>query len=132
MITAIVDQRKPLLGEKGQYGYVRQPEEKPKRTRKKRGKNEQLEESVQDLAGDDKTATAEAIVPVGEVEGLPITSGPNTEEPPASENPPEEEMDEEGSEWAVKVGNEPPPRWAKRRPSDEAERAGPSKKTKTK
>jgi len=31
-----VEQKKPLPGERGQYGYVRQAEEKPKRTRKKK------------------------------------------------------------------------------------------------
>ncbi|KAI8995528.1 hypothetical protein BD414DRAFT_479793 [Trametes punicea] len=35
-IAEIVEQKKPALGEKGQYGYVRKPEEKPKRVRKKR------------------------------------------------------------------------------------------------
>ncbi|KAI0651747.1 hypothetical protein C8Q79DRAFT_899456 [Trametes meyenii] len=35
-IAEIVDEKKPAHGEKGQYGYVRKPEEKPKRTRKKR------------------------------------------------------------------------------------------------
>lgn len=34
-IAEIVDLKKPALGEKGQYGYVRKPEEKPKRVRKK-------------------------------------------------------------------------------------------------
>ncbi|KAI0361744.1 hypothetical protein OH77DRAFT_1585799 [Trametes cingulata] len=34
-IAEIVEQKKPAHGEKGQYGYVRKPEEKPKRTRKK-------------------------------------------------------------------------------------------------
>ncbi|KAH9857881.1 hypothetical protein C2E23DRAFT_719290 [Lenzites betulinus] len=34
-IQEIVEQKKPAHGEKGQYGYVRKPEEKPKRTRKK-------------------------------------------------------------------------------------------------
>lgn len=36
MIQAIVEQKKPTLGEKGQYGYVRKPEEKPKRSRKRK------------------------------------------------------------------------------------------------
>ncbi|KZT30355.1 hypothetical protein NEOLEDRAFT_1173797 [Neolentinus lepideus HHB14362 ss-1] len=35
MIAAIVAETKPALGEKGQYGYVRMPEEKPKRNRRK-------------------------------------------------------------------------------------------------
>ena len=35
-IAQIVDQKKPAHGEKGQYGYVRKPEEKPKRVRKKK------------------------------------------------------------------------------------------------
>ncbi|KDQ63777.1 hypothetical protein JAAARDRAFT_53966 [Jaapia argillacea MUCL 33604] len=34
-IAAIVAQKKPVIGEKGQYGYVRAPEGKPKRPRKK-------------------------------------------------------------------------------------------------
>jgi hypothetical protein len=36
LIQAIVEQKKPTLGEKGQYGYVRKPEEKPKRSRKRK------------------------------------------------------------------------------------------------
>jgi hypothetical protein len=36
LIQAIVEQKKPSLGEKGQYGYVRKPEEKPKRSRKRK------------------------------------------------------------------------------------------------
>jgi hypothetical protein len=36
LIQAIVEQKKPILGEKGQYGYVRKPEEKPKRGRKRK------------------------------------------------------------------------------------------------
>ncbi|TFK57334.1 hypothetical protein OE88DRAFT_1730708 [Heliocybe sulcata] len=35
MIAAIVAETKPALGEKGQYGYVRMAEEKPKRNRRK-------------------------------------------------------------------------------------------------
>ena len=35
-IAQIVQEKKPALGEKGQYGYVRKPEEKPKRTRRKK------------------------------------------------------------------------------------------------
>ncbi|KAI0304715.1 hypothetical protein BC826DRAFT_977866 [Russula brevipes] len=36
IIQAIVEQKKPTLGEKGQYGYVRKPEDKPKRSRKRK------------------------------------------------------------------------------------------------
>ncbi|EGO04512.1 hypothetical protein SERLA73DRAFT_173818 [Serpula lacrymans var. lacrymans S7.3] len=39
LIAAIVDQRKPSQGEKGQYGYVRKTEDKPKRSRRKRSRN---------------------------------------------------------------------------------------------
>ena len=39
-IAEIVDQKKPAHGEKGQYGYVRKPEEKPKRPRRKRNASE--------------------------------------------------------------------------------------------
>jgi len=36
-------------------------------------------------------------------------------------SPAEEEMDdnEEGTDWAIRVGNAPPPNWAKRKPNDE-------------
>lgn len=34
-IAQIVEEKKPAMGEKGQYGYVRQPEVKPKRNRRK-------------------------------------------------------------------------------------------------
>jgi|SRR5882762_5543485 hypothetical protein len=37
LIATIVEQKKPVPGEKGQYGYVRQAESKPKRGRRKRG-----------------------------------------------------------------------------------------------
>ncbi|KAF8167949.1 hypothetical protein B0H34DRAFT_38868 [Crassisporium funariophilum] len=37
-IARIVEQKKPAPGEKGQYGYVRQAEEKPRRSRRKKVK----------------------------------------------------------------------------------------------
>lgn len=42
MIGVIVEQKRPAQGEKGQYGYVRQAEAKPKRGRRKRTKNQEF------------------------------------------------------------------------------------------
>lgn len=105
-ITHIVDERKPLVGEKGQYAFVRQAEEKPKRTRKK------------------AAAAAAAVPDEGEMplEGEfipPAMPYPMpAPDPSSSHNLPEREEDET-SEWAVRIGNDPPPAWAKRKAEEE-------------
>jgi hypothetical protein len=152
MIAGIVEQKKPLPGEKGQYGYVRQAEEKPKRTRKKKVK------AIEQFSQVEAFASVNGIPPlsVGVANQLPPmdTSGMGTSHhlhhtmtalqdlsdvgnaystilpAPSSvpldrstirNSPAEEEMDEteEGPEWAVRVGDSPPPAWAKRKAADE-------------
>ncbi|KAH8100632.1 hypothetical protein BXZ70DRAFT_165025 [Cristinia sonorae] len=60
-IAQIVEEKKPALGEKGQYGYVRQAEVKPKRTRKKSRKSEGEDSEV--LAGPSNQDTEHFSVP---------------------------------------------------------------------
>jgi hypothetical protein len=137
-----------MQGEKGQYGYVRQAEEKPKRSRKKKAKNtEQTSTAV-----DEEYPGIDGLIgPMGVLRGMvPISlQGPNFQVPTDLQNslpvqpllvstpldssasrksPPEEEMDEEGSEWTVKVGNAQPPVWGKRKASEEDDREGANKR----
>jgi len=149
----MVDEKKPLQGEKGQYGYVRQAEEKPKRSRKKRTKN--VEPPPADV---DQYAAVEGLVglpaiPMPGLAGLMPIENERVEIPelPDSHNvttmfpklasssapldhttvrksPAEEEMDEEESEWVVRVGDAQPPAWGKRKASEEAEEWNRSKR----
>ena len=126
MITAIVDQKKPAHGEKGQYGYVRQAEEKTKRTRKKRTKpvDEPLHPNHADgqMTGyiDEKV---NATVPIILFTPDQISSEPQTSSSGvhARRSPDEEEMadGEESEEWRIRVGNQSPPSWGKRKADDE-------------
>ncbi|KAJ8515265.1 hypothetical protein ONZ45_g7298 [Pleurotus djamor] len=108
-IQAIVDLKKPAQGEQGQYGYVRQPE-KPKRPRRKRGSKNAEAEVTQTL--EDDPSHDEDLFTLG------------------NDASAEEEMDdnEDDPEWAVRIGNAPPPAWAKRRASGEHPEASPSKR----
>jgi len=168
MIATIVDQKKPAQGEKGQYGYVRRAEEKPKRSRKKRGRQAEHAPSDEDLIGalDEKGEVVSGMVGVPGLQGVPemhpmhvmpgmeampgmdgmplrslygamdhmsaLGGGP-LERSTARKSPAEEEMDdiEEGSEWAVKVGSDAPPEWAKRKATEEADEENPVKRQKT-
>ncbi|KAJ2928931.1 hypothetical protein H1R20_g8295, partial [Candolleomyces eurysporus] len=156
MIAAIVEQKRPAHGEKGQYGYVRQPEEKPKRTRKKR-KADQLDDgfvhAVEGLVGlpgmppmppnpqmlphmgMHQVPNGYPVLPVEPslpsnsqpphpVVYAPMVMPPTSQPQPPPPPPPQQispaehrksparEEDEE-PEWAVKVGNAPPPAWAR-------------------
>lgn len=144
LIASIVDQKKPSQGEKGQYGYVRQDEEKPKRVRKKRVKS--MEQAIADV--DDEYSNVEGLI-LPTVPMTALRSGLASTEMPGIEfqtipdvknggliypsqastsadhsisrnSPAEEEMDDEG-EWTVRIGNANPPVWGKRKASEERE-----------
>ena len=161
MIQAIVEQKKPTLGEKGQYGYVRKPEEKPKRSRKRKddgpgavpasdddflqaGPSHQLAMAMHmSLAAQDGHPHPGMTVPpvpvdlypqghphlhnlpphVGQLQ--PPTDGPvgmgvtQNNVVAVRKSPTGERMEDEEAEWDVKVGNDPPPLWAKRKVGDE-------------
>lgn len=157
LIARIVDQKKPAQGEKGQYGYVRQAEEKPKRIRKKRMKQvEQYNEdnymgAVQGLTGMPMSGPrALSHLPLQNHEQLAgmqdlqdagstypvLFSQPSIvslEQSAIRRSPAEEEMEdsEDSQGWMVKVGDAPPPVWGKRRASGALEDAIiPSKRLK--
>ncbi|KAJ3567364.1 hypothetical protein NP233_g6408 [Leucocoprinus birnbaumii] len=152
-IATIVAEKRIGQGEQGQIGYVRQPEERPKRGRKKRAKaedktiNDNEEPPSQDGEGDFAqlpTLPLSDVPPLESNAGLPapqptpfqnIQPMPTFPLPPshttlslppeggpalASGGPAEEEMeDNEESQWVIRMGNEPPPAWAKRKADDE-------------
>jgi hypothetical protein len=143
-----VEQKMPQRGEKGQYGYVRQPEEKAKKGRKKKAKaidqhatSEECSKEFVNMLGI-SAAGPSHLQPAMDPSGMgvppvhpPITSlhqlvamdNPCTVPPPPVPvgNPnvratsTEEELEDDGSEWAVRIGDAPPPMWAKRSAPDE-------------
>ncbi|KAF8506938.1 hypothetical protein F5888DRAFT_1646551 [Russula emetica] len=162
MIQAIVEQKKPTLGEKGQYGYVRKPEEKPKRSRKRKedgssagptndddflqaGPSHQLAMAMHmSLATQDGHPHSGMPVPPPVPVDLYHQGHPHLHNLPPHVNqiqatadgsvalrvgqdnivavrksPAEEEMEDEEAEWEVKVGNEPPPAWGKRKAGED-------------
>jgi hypothetical protein len=157
MIAAIVQQKKPVQGEKGQYGYVRKAEEKPKKTRKKRGRNNvhnnTEQKDVHDeeyLALDDKgegSAGQIQLSPSMHVQmympgavpdpiplpGIPAPGGGPLDTSGARKSPAEEEMDDadESAEWVIRVGNAEPPQWGKRKATEESSEDGSQKRQKT-
>lgn len=160
MIAAIVQQKKPIQGEKGQYGYVRKAEDKPKKTRKKRGRSNNNNNTEQNDDRDEGYHASEdkgeamvsqpqaapslhvqmylpgpVPVPVPPPPGIPAPGGGplDTNTSPARKSPAEEEMDDadESAEWAVRVGDEPPPHWSKRKATEEASEDGSQKRQKT-
>ncbi|KAF9458211.1 hypothetical protein BDZ94DRAFT_123573 [Collybia nuda] len=136
LIATIVEQKKPLQGEKGQYGYVRQPEEKPKRVRKKRIKNVELAltpatkeyTTIEGLVEHPPMSMAvlQGVVPINfqsitNLHSSALAQSSSVLSHPMLRNSPAEEELDEGSEWAVKVGNSQPPAWSKRKPSEECD-----------
>ena len=156
LIQAIVEQKKPSLGEKGQYGYVRKPEEKPKRSRKRKddgsGAGPSNDDDFLQAAPPHSMAMAMHVSLSAQDghshPGIPVPTVPidmyqhpshlhgvshhiNPMQTPASsslglgviqdgvvvvrESPAEEEMEDEETEWEVRVGSDPPPLWGKRK-----------------
>ncbi|KAI0079610.1 hypothetical protein K474DRAFT_1591692 [Panus rudis PR-1116 ss-1] len=152
-IAQIVDEKKPALGEKGQYGYVRKPEEKPRRSRKK--KNQEAGENAagpshQDEAADatpvplPPVAISTSVGPSNDHEGaypmLLYPSGPQPGFPQllppgagpidpalAQQHATEQELEDDEPDWRIKEGSAPQPAWAKRK--HESEEEEPAKRT---
>ena len=158
LIAQIVEQKKPLHGEKGQYGYVRMAEVKPKRQRKKRSSRD-VEAGMEDdypmVDGliDNPLAAMQPLpgtVVMHAHEHLQIVTGPHHApngfyqralmpgpscapdgRPPMILERTEEELDDGEDEpgWTVKVGNDPPPLWTKRKADEEADEQKQNKKS---
>jgi hypothetical protein len=162
MIQAIVEQKKPTLGEKGQYGYVRKPEEKPKRNRKRKEDGSSAGPTNEDdflQAGPSHQLAVAMHMSLATQDGHPHSGMPVPPPVPVDlyqqghshlhnlpphinqiqatadgsvglrvsqdnivavrKSPAEEEMEDEEAEWEVKVGNEPPPAWGKRKAGED-------------
>ena len=148
IISGIVEQKKPLPGEKGQYGYVRQAEEKPKRTRKKKTQAISQAQEFDGMNGIPPHPAGVNHLPPMEVSGigaidhlhhamaalkdlsdvgnaystiLPTPSSVPLDRSTIRNSPAEEELDdtEEGTEWAIRIGDLSPPAWGKRKAVDE-------------
>ncbi|KAI0348637.1 hypothetical protein BDW22DRAFT_1350886 [Trametopsis cervina] len=150
-IAEIVERNKPAVGEKGQYGYVRKPDFKPKKSKKKSADGEEnaaagppkeeLEFMSQTLSFPplgvpmagvvESDPSAPLSFPLSTATPPPLTSNVVPQPVPsvpisaevlaARQNASEEEDDEE---WQIREGNGPPPAWAKRKASAEEEEEG--------
>lgn len=131
-IQAIVELTKPSQGGQGQYGYVRQVE-KVKRVRKKRPVKRQgsAEAETSGVYNEEPTSDLGVVdMAVFPVPGQNVLSQNDPLPVPVRRSPAEEEMDdtEDDPEWAIRIGNAPPPAWAKRKASNEHPGASPSKR----
>jgi hypothetical protein len=155
MVAAVVEQKKPVQGEKGQYGYVRQPEEKIKRNRKRRARQPQktleIDYDEEYICGGPGLGTEVAAVmqatntqplplppPPGgtlipfEQQRMPGVDGGPLDSTNLRRSPAEEEMDDtdDSGEWQVRIGDEPAPAWAKRKVDEPGSKENVSKKLK--
>ncbi|KAJ4486322.1 hypothetical protein J3R30DRAFT_3697829 [Lentinula aciculospora] len=116
IVDNIVSTTKPNQGEKWQYGYVRQDEEKPKKKRKRPSKHEDDQEfvvgssstgkeSIHPDSAEQLTQAIAANPSLGQLAGILRLA------------PPENGRDE----WRIRVGDDLPPTWAKSKGSDESE-----------
>lgn len=142
-IAEIVTRNKPVIGEKGQYGYVRKPEEKAKRNKRK-GRDGEAGTSNEEL---EFISASPILAPVPGQQPIasggmpapgafdPVLYDPRLGPPPTFAPPPlpphipppevvaarqhaaEEEDDE--NEWRSREGQDPPPQLARRAEEEE-------------
>jgi len=139
MISGIVQERSISSGETGQVNYIRKPESKPRKTRKrssKGGEGEMIQDSPSATEEEEmrRIATMMALqsgqppipwlIPMGgQIPGMPpppSEGSSHMQQPPPPAQPAEEE-DDEGPEWQVRIGNAPPPAWGKRKADEDLE-----------
>lgn len=148
-ISEIVERNKPSLGEKGQYGYVRKPEEKAKRVKRK-GREGEAGPSSEEL----DFISQPIVAPLPGAQTVPppmpppgafpqvlydprLGPPPPYPPPPPSHIPPPEvvaarqhavEEEDDESEWRIREGQGSQPHWARRA---EEEEEPPKKKMRT-
>lgn len=175
-ISEIVEQKKPAHGAKGQYGYVRAPEEKPRRIRPKKGTAPNAPAGPSGASADMQELENFPPVPMPVVPGLfaavghpaagqfsmnvpmnmgamhhpmpgmlypgaPPLHGQGSGNPPmaaltpetARQHATEEEMEDDESEWQIRVGDPgaPQPAWAKRKQEAEGSDHSGNKRQRT-
>ncbi|KAJ3817936.1 hypothetical protein F5880DRAFT_1315823 [Lentinula raphanica] len=115
IVDSIVSTTKPIQGEKWQYGYVRQDEEKPRKKRKTSARDEEPvagpsssgKKSVQSGPSGQLSQAISANPSLGQLAGiLRLAPTENGED-----------------DWRVKIGGDPPPTWAKSKENGDQERA---------
>ena len=138
VIARIVEEKMPQRGEKGQYGYVRKAEEKPKKGRKKKAKAvdgpSTAEECPDDMgnvlgtpaAGPSPSHTSAIGLPalhptVTSLHDLTTMGNPYVgvttpaADPSITATAAEEELEDDETEWAIRIGNAPPPIWSSKK-----------------
>jgi hypothetical protein len=144
-IAVIVEQKRPQPGEKGQYGYVRQAEETQKRSRKRKIHTvEEVPQTDQPVHTVIVAGPSHVHAPMVPPEMNIPTLGPSVTtlhestrmgnpfsvviapsstaipmEDPIRDSPAEEELEDDETDWAVRIGNAPPPAWSKMSSPDE-------------
>ncbi len=158
-----MEQKRPQPGEKGQYGYVRQAEETPKRSRKRKihavEEVSQTDQPVHTMIEipvvpgpshvhapmvppemniptlDPTDTTFHELTRMGNPFSVVIAPPSNAipmEDPAVKNSPAEEELEDDGTDWAVRIGNALPPAWSKTGSRDEENSAIRKKRARTK
>ena len=139
-ITEIVSRVKPMIGEKGQYGYVRKPEDKPKRGKKKTSRQD-TEEPVENAINTEAEFLAQPVpertgiegdlAPPGQFGGFqqdagssgarstPDGAGVPMDVEAARRTETEEEDDE--ADFPMRAGSDSQTGWVKRKAEEEEE-----------
>ncbi|KAG7099369.1 hypothetical protein E1B28_001225 [Marasmius oreades] len=107
IIDEIVSETKPSIGDKGQYGYVRQDDELKTRKKRKRSAATSPESHQEFVVGMSTDGDAPQILE-GEVFSPFLLAQRTTSV-----------SQEEELEWEVRIGNDDVPQWAKRNPQDD-------------
>ena len=123
-IANIVSRRPVIPGEKGQYGYVRLSEEKGKKTKKMPKHDTCIRLDLHSASGSTSSSVQTSASASGELmyptstmtysvspQSAPIIAGDASRTTTLSSL----EESQEGSEWAIRVGDAPLPAWNKKR-----------------
>jgi hypothetical protein len=123
-ITNIVSQRPVVPGEKGQYGYVRFVEEKAKKPKKPLKQDSPVPLDLCGASGSTSSSVRNSAPTSGNLvyrESAATNSAPpqsaliSVADTLRTATLTSFEESQEGSEWAIRVGDAPPPAWSKKR-----------------
>jgi hypothetical protein len=142
MIAAIVEQRRPVVGEKGQYGYVRVSEDPVKKTKRAKRNRSPAEEEPTVAGPSGQVGEApvhmqmlhDGISMYTSPMSVPYFPAPGTgplDPVPASllRNGGDTLDGDESAGWAIRIGDGPPPAWARKEANpQEDEESSPRKK----